>query len=138
MHDPSLVAANKSLAATPASDDVTEPETARLPVQRQHRGRQTPGNDADRIRSAVTRLISSSVGELEELTAELHNLQEFLKSETERVQHEIDSVLSGMKIIMDTIAPWQSPGAPVPRNSPANLGQSARERIKRWPPPPAD
>ena len=95
-------------------------------------------NDADQIRSAVMRLISNSIGELEELTAELQKLQEFLKSETERVQHEIDSVLSGVGIIIETIAPWKSPATSAVRNSPTEQGPSARDKIKRWPPPPVD
>ena len=95
-------------------------------------------NDADRIRSAVMRLISNSIGELEELTTELQKLQEFLKCETDRVQHEIDSVLSGVSIIIDTIAPWKSPDTSAVRNSPTNQAASARDKLKHWPPPPAD
>jgi hypothetical protein len=64
--------------------------------------------DADRIRSSVARLTSSSIDGLEGLTAELHELQDFLKSEVERVQGEIESALAGIKIIIETIAPWKS------------------------------
>jgi hypothetical protein len=141
MRDPSSAAANKSLAAKPTSGDINAPpehEIARSSIQRQDRSRQVTENDADRIRSAVIRLISNSIGELEELTAELQKLQEFLKCETERVQHEIDSVVSGMSIIIETIAPWKSPAASAVRNSPANQGASARDKLKRWPPPSAD
>jgi hypothetical protein len=35
-------------------------------------------------------------------------MQEFLKSEVGRVQSEIDSVLAGVNIIIETIAPWKS------------------------------
>ena len=35
-------------------------------------------------------------------------MQEFLKSEVGRVQGEIESVLAGVTIIIDTIAPWKS------------------------------
>jgi hypothetical protein len=104
MRDPSSAAANKSLAAEPTSGDINAPpehEIARSSIQRQDRSRQVTENDADQIRSAVIRLISNSIGELEELTAELQKLQEFLKCETERVQHEIDSVVSGMSIIIE-------------------------------------
>ena len=38
-------------------------------------------------------------------------MQKFLNSEVERVQGEIESALAGIKIIIDTIAPWK--GAPV-------------------------
>ena len=67
--------------------------------------------DVDRIRSAVTRLTSNSVEGLEGLSTELQVLQKFLKSEVERVQGEIESALAGIKIIIDTIAPWKSTAA---------------------------
>ena len=44
--------------------------------------------DAERIRSSIARLTSNSIGELEGLTCELQKLDEFLKSETGRVQRE--------------------------------------------------
>jgi hypothetical protein len=64
--------------------------------------------DAERIRSSVARLTSNSIDGLGELTSELQELQEFLKSEVERVQGEIESALAGIKIIIETIAPWKS------------------------------
>jgi hypothetical protein len=64
-------------------------------------------NDAERIRSSVARLTSTSIDGLQGLTGELQELQAFVKSEVERVQGEIDSALAGIKIIMDTIAPWK-------------------------------
>ena len=63
--------------------------------------------DAERIRSSVARLTSNSIDELEGLTSELQALQEFLKSEVDRVQGEIKSALDGIKIIIETIAPWK-------------------------------
>ena len=81
-----------------------EPEVkqddARLPSQLQV--------NAERIRSSVTQLTSSSINELEGLTSELQQLQEFLSSEAERVQREIESALAGTKIIVETISPWKS------------------------------
>jgi len=65
--------------------------------------------DAERIRSSVARLTSNSIDGLEGLTAELQELQDFLKSEVERVQGDIESALAGIKIIIETIAPWKSP-----------------------------
>ena len=62
------------------------------------------GNDGERIRASVALFTSKSIKELEGLTFELNGLQEFLKSETERVQREIDNALSGLKIIIDTIS----------------------------------
>jgi hypothetical protein len=139
MPDPSSAAADKSLAVKPTSSDASpEHEIARSSAQRQHRTRQAIESDADRIRSAVMRLISNSTGELEGLTAELQKLQEFIKCETERVQHEIDSVLSGVSIIIETIAPWKNPTISAIPNSPTNQGPSARDKLKRWPAPPAE
>jgi len=64
--------------------------------------------DAERIRSSVARLTSNSIDELEGLTSELQALQEFLNSEVDRVQREIQSALDGIKIIIETIAPWKT------------------------------
>jgi hypothetical protein len=64
--------------------------------------------DVDRIRSSVARLTSNSIDGLEGLSTELQALQRFLKSEVERVQGEIESALAGIKIIVDTIAPWKN------------------------------
>ena len=66
------------------------------------------GNDGERIKASVALFTSKSIKELEGLTFELNGLQEFLKSETERVQREIDNALSGLRIIIDTIAPWRN------------------------------
>jgi hypothetical protein len=64
--------------------------------------------DAERIRSSVARLTTNSVDELEGLTSELQALQDFLKAEVSRVQREIQSALDGIKIIIETIAPWKN------------------------------
>ena len=53
--------------------------------------------DAERIRSSVARLTSNSIDGLEGLASELQELQEFLKSEVERVQGEIESALAEIK-----------------------------------------
>jgi len=86
--------------------------------------------DAERIRSSVARLASNSIDDLEKLTSELQQLQEFLKSETEHVQDQIGDVLAGIGIIMETIAPWKTTGVAGPQNAHANgrdtLGRSRR------------
>ena len=64
--------------------------------------------DAERIRTSVMRLTSNSIKGLEGLSSELQELQTFLTSEVERVQGDIDNALAGIKIIIETIAPWQS------------------------------
>jgi hypothetical protein len=72
-------------------------------------------NNADRIRSSIARSTSVSIEGLQELTSELQELQTFLNSEVSRVQAEIESALSGIKIIVETIAPWKSPSlSPTP------------------------
>ena len=68
-----------------------------------------------RIRSSVARSTSVSIDGLKGLTSELRELQTLLDSEVERVQGEIESALSGIEIIMETIAPWTSaPFSPAP------------------------
>ena len=64
--------------------------------------------DIERISSALARLTSSSIESLEGLTSELQDLQKFLRTEVARVQSEIDNALAGIKIIVETIAPWKS------------------------------
>jgi hypothetical protein len=72
-------------------------------------------NNVERIRSSIARLTSVSVDGLQGLTSELQELQTLLNSEVSRVQGEIESALSGIKIIMETIAPWKStPVSPAP------------------------
>ena len=82
------------------SSELEKQDDARLPSQLQV--------NAERIRSSVTQLTSSSINELEGLTSELQQLQEFLSSEAERVQREVESALAGIKIIAETISPWKS------------------------------
>jgi hypothetical protein len=84
------------------------------------------GLDAERIRSSISRLTSNSVDELEKLSSKLQELQEFLKSETSRVQGEIGSVLEGVGIIIEAIAPWKTDGS-------ANGHTNGRDKLKRWP-----
>src|SRR6516225_9648555 len=72
----------------------------RLMTQRAH--------DIERIMFSVARLTSSSIECLENLTSELHELQEFMKTEVARVQSEVDNAMVGIKIIMEAIAPLRS------------------------------
>jgi hypothetical protein len=73
--------------------------------------------DAERIRSSIVRLTSNSTDELGKLMAELERLQEFLKSETERVHHEIEAVLDGIGIIMEALGPWKTAGLASAQNT---------------------
>jgi hypothetical protein len=85
------------------------------------------GTDAERIRSSISKLTSNSVDELEKLISKLQELQEFLKSETSRVQGEIGSVLDGVGIIIDALAPWKIDGAA------GSTRTNGRDKLKRWP-----
>jgi hypothetical protein len=67
-----------------------------------------PAAESKRLQSSVALFTSNSIKELEGLTFELHGLQEFLKSETERVQGDIDNALAGLRVIIDTISPWRN------------------------------
>jgi hypothetical protein len=87
------------------------------------------GIDAERIRSSIARLTSNSTDELEKLSAELERLQEFLKSETGRVQREIASVMDGIGIIIEAITPWKNGSLSNVQNTRAN----GRDKLKRWP-----
>ncbi|XIA64136.1 hypothetical protein ACFIOY_35270 [Bradyrhizobium sp. TZ2] len=63
---------------------------------------------AERFNSSVARLTSNSIGELQGLVSELQKMQEFLTSEVDSVQRQIDSALGGINIIVETIGPWKN------------------------------
>jgi hypothetical protein len=117
----SAAAAEKSLP----SDG--EAEISRLVEQRIPKQLTHIEADAERIRCSVVRLTSNSIDGLEGLSSELQQLQTFLKSEVERVQGEIESALAGIKIIIETIAPWKKQ-ARVVRAGPAANIESAQLR----------
>ena len=121
--------AEKSISAKSAVEsevrDLAEVERSK-PVQAMHTKTEM---DADRIRSSIARLTSNSTNELEKLISELEALQEFLKSETGRVQGEIESVLAGIKIIVEAITPWKTADVARAQNTRAN----GHDKIKRWP-----
>ena len=111
----SAAAAEKSL-----SSDV-EAEISRLVEQRIPKPLTHIEADAEKIRSAVVRLTSNSIDGLEGLSSELQQLQTFLKSEVERVQGEIESAVAGIKIIIETIAPWKKQARVVRAGPAANI-----------------
>jgi hypothetical protein len=114
-------------AESPADSEVRDFEQeSTKPAQTAHTN---VGIDAERIRSSIARLTSNSTDELEKLISELERLQEFLKCETGRVQREIGTVLDGIGIIIEAIAPWKTAGLTSAQNTRAN----GRDKLKRWP-----
>ena len=63
---------------------------------------------AERFNTSVARLTVNSIDELHKLVSELQKMQEFLKSEVDSVQRQIDSAVAGINIIVETIGPWKS------------------------------
>jgi ElaB/YqjD/DUF883 family membrane-anchored ribosome-binding protein len=125
---PEEVAENSLSAASDLDSEIRDllKQEGAKPVQAEHNKLEF---DAERIRSAVARLASNSIDDLEKLSSELQQLQDFLKAETERVQHQIGDVLAGMGIIIETIAPWKTTGVAGTQNTHAN----GRDRLKRRP-----
>ena len=91
--------------------DSVEAEIANLAKQR---GNTALESNAERIRSSLVRLSSSSIDDLEALTAELKRMQDFLQSEVQSVQRQIEGALAGINIIIETITPWKNTVPPPP------------------------
>ena len=90
----SAATVEKSIPVEEEIKSLVEQQTPkRIQVEQQTPKRIQIEDDAERSRSFVARITSNSVDELGELasdlTSALQNLQEFLKSEGERVQREI-------------------------------------------------
>ena len=101
--------ASPNAIETAASVEPAVESVIRNFVEQEYAGRQPKVEfDGERIKSSVALFSSKSIKELEGLTFELQALQDFLKSETERVQNNIENALAGVQIIIDTIAPWRS------------------------------
>ncbi len=115
----SPVAGEKSLHG----ESQVEAEISKLVEQEAAKRPLEVKNDAERIRASVARLTATSIEGLEGLVSELQQLQEFLKSEVDRVQGDINNALAGLKIIMETIAPWKSPASPL---TPSTNGRAYR------------
>jgi len=110
----SSAAAEKSL---PVDSDV-EAEISALVEQNIPKRSPQIETEVERIRSSLERLTSNSIDGLQGLTSELQELQRFLNAEVQRVQGEIENALAGIKIIIETIAPWKSsPASAAPPTS---------------------
>ena len=92
-------------ATSGASDEKTpSPESAATQP-----GKEKPAHlGPPEISATISRLTSNSIDELHKLVSELQKMQDFLKSEVESVQRQIDSAVAGINIIVDTIGPWKS------------------------------
>ncbi len=86
--------------------------------------------DIERLSASIVRLTSTSIEGLEGLTSELQELQKFLNTEVERVQGEIDSALAGIKIIVETIAPFKT--SAMSQTTPIT-SRAIRSGIATWP-----
>jgi hypothetical protein len=94
-----------------APDETTPPREASLATQPSKEKSKPSGSleiSAERFNSSVARLTSNSIDELQGLSSELQKMQEFLRSEIDSVQRQIDSALAGINIIVETISPWKS------------------------------
>ena len=89
-----------------APDEKTPPPELALATQL-GKERSSPSGPPE-ISAAVARLTSNSIDELHKLVSELQKMQEFLKSEVDNVQRQIDSAVAGINIIVETIGPWKS------------------------------
>src|SRR5215468_3089612 len=89
-----------------APDEKTPPPGLALAIQLGKEKSSPTGRPE--ISAAVARLTSNSIDELRKLVSELQKMQEFLNSEVNNVQRQIDSAIAGINIIVETIGPWKS------------------------------
>ena len=95
---------------TSAAPDEKPPELASATQLSKEKSKPTGPQEisAERFNSSVGRLTSNSIDGLQALVSELQRMQEFLNSEVDKVQRQIDSALAGINIIVETIGPWKS------------------------------
>ena len=122
---------------SPAPTELTiESELSRLVKQGSKSAGPIANNNAERIRAALAKFTSSSIDELEGLTSELKKMQEFLRTEVDSVQRQIEDALAGINIIVETISPWKSTAASAqpggPRSLRTNPMASGEAGHSRW------
>jgi hypothetical protein len=100
--------------STPAApDEKTPPQDTATQSSKEKSNSSGPLEiTAERFNTSVARLTLNSIDELHKLVSELQKMQEFLKSEVDSVQRQIDSAVAGINIIVDTIGPWKGIAGP--------------------------
>ncbi len=124
---------NTPTSAPVADDKSPKPILEELPTQIE--------DDTERTKSYLARLTSKSLEKLERLMSEIQEMQEFLRSEGERVEREIANyaklnqsiALTATKIKAETVGTWRGTAVTGDAHSGAKQPSSARERLKRWP-----
>ena len=97
-------------ATVPGENMPTPEEASATPLGKENSNPSGPPE----ISTAVARLTTNSIDELRKLVSELQKMQDFLKSEVDNVQRQIDSAVAGINIIVETIGPWKSIAASTP------------------------
>ena len=94
------------------------PRTRTDPVDNPTEISTTPGEVAEYINNTIDRVSSASINEIEGLVAELCNIRDLMRSETERIQREVldyvsetQAATTSTKIIADTLVQWKSNGS---------------------------
>ena len=134
MNDPTFSTSSSSNQSPAPTELTIESELSKL--VKQGSKSTMANNNAERIRAALAKFTSSSVDELEGLTSELKKMQEFLRSEVDSVQRQIEDALAGINIIVETISPWKSTAAAAqpggPRSLRTNPMASGEAGHSRW------
>ena len=105
----------------PLSTDSVELELSNLVKHETAKSISPTEKNAERIRTSLARLSSTSIEDLEALTAELKRMQDFVKSEVVGVQRQIEGALAGINIIVETIAPWKNTSLPAALTNPRSF-----------------
>jgi hypothetical protein len=97
---------------TPTSADEKTAPPEETPATQPGKEKSNPSSalevNTERFNSSVARLTSNSIDDLHKLASELQKMQDFLKTEVDSVQRQIESAVAGINIIVETIGPWKN------------------------------
>jgi hypothetical protein len=95
---------------TSADEKASAPEETSAPQHGKEKANPASALEinTERFNSSVARLTSNSIDDLHKLASELQKMQEFLKTEVDSVQRQIESAVAGINIIVETIGPWKN------------------------------